>query len=181
VSKKYIRDFRLEEDFDSRGRVKKTAVYIGGDYVFTDPEAASRKVRLRVAVLTALCWPLFLIPLIPVSQAGKTMYAVLPFAGNILAIGILSVSAYALFRAGETMRHEQAMKLSRRLPASSFFVMALSGIAALSVAFTAALLWKSLPLADALFLFCAAALSAVGAVLYRDCRKIKVMKRENVA
>ena len=181
MNKKYVRDFNLEESIDSRGRVKKTAVYVGGDYVFTEPRAVSQKIRLRLAVLTALCWPLFIVPLIPVSQAGKLTYAVLPYAGNLLAIGILSVSVCALWRAGETMRHEQAVKLSRRLPASSFFVMLLSGIAALGVALTALLRWRSLPPADALFLVCAAALCAAGALLFRDCRKIKVMKRENVA
>jgi len=180
VNKKYARDFHLEESLDDRGRMRKTVTYAGGDYVFEDPAAASGQNRARVAVLAALCWPLFLAPLIPVTRAGKLVYAVLPFAGNILAIGALSMSAYTLLRAGEVMCREQAEKLSRRLPASAFFVTLLSGIAALSVAFTALFLWKSLRPADALFLACATALCALGAVLLRLCRKFKVMKRESV-
>ncbi|MCL2342695.1 MAG: hypothetical protein FWC62_02200 [Firmicutes bacterium] len=180
MNKKYVRDFRLEESLDSRGRVKKTATYIGGDYIFADPEAASKKNRLRIAVLTALCWPIFLAPLFPVTRAGKLIYAILPFAGNILVLSVLSMSAYSLLRAGEVMHREQAMKLSGRLPACALFVMILSGIAVLSVAFTALLLWRALPFTDALFLACAALLCALGAVLFKMCRKIKVMKRENV-
>jgi len=78
------------------------------------------------------------------------------------------------------LRHEQAARLSRRLPASAFFMTLFSGTAALAIAFTALLRWRGLPWADALFLFCAAAMCALGAVLLRHCRKFKVIKRESV-
>lgn len=178
VSRKYIKDYKLEDSLDARGRIRSKAVYIGGDYGFERPDQASTKAKWTVLGLNLGAWLLFIGALLPNSLAARTMYCVLPLAAAALPLALGTMGAYALMTTREPMRREQADKISQRLPIASLLTLIFSGAALLG--FCAMLIFsagKALP-GDAVFAALTAGLVAASALSLWLSRRFKTRRAE---
>ena len=173
VSKKYIGDYRLEDSLDARGRLRSTAVYIGGDYGFADPAQACQKARLCALWLQLSAWLLFIGALFPKSAASRAMCCVLPLAVCALPLGIGAVAVCRLLAVREPFTRERADKISQRLPIAALLTLIFSGLAVLGFGVLAVWGGDAPGPGDVAFAICAAALAAVSAAALRLARRFK--------
>jgi len=173
ISKKYLKDYRLEEQIDSNGRIKTKAVYTGGDYTITPGFPKGKKTLILYhSVLSALS---FIVAIIPVSQAARTIYIIMPFVFTALTIYIMTATAVSLYLCKEKMKREQAERISNRLPACSLVTMILTGAALTGQAITAAVSWEVFSAGDMIFSISALVIFVATAVIFIKCKSIRAV------
>ena len=127
ISRKYLKDYRIDEQIDSNGCVKSQAVYIGGDYVFSPPVPVREK-RL-ILCFSALSGVSFFGALIPITNVARMLYVMLPFIISVIPVYMMARASIALLRAKDTMERYNAEKISNRLPACPLIAAILAGTA----------------------------------------------------
>lgn len=178
VSRKYVKDYRLEDSLDARGRFRSKAVYIGGDYGFERPEQATARAKWTVFGLSFGSCLLFIGALLPNSLAARTMYCVLPLAASAVPLAIGMMGAYALVTAREPFRREQADKISQRLPIAALLTLIFSGVALLGFCGMALFSEGVMLPGDAVFAALSAGLAVASALLLWLSRRFKTHKLE---
>ncbi len=124
---RYVKDYRLIETVDERGRIRSSYEYIGAPYRFEAEGETLRKSKKRALALCPLLWLLFVAAMLPDSQAMRTMYVALPFVFSALPLGILTDILLSVCRAKEPLEHIHADKANNRLPPAALFSAVLPG------------------------------------------------------
>ena len=176
-SNKYLKDYRVEEYIDEKGRTRKEAIYIGGDYSVSPPVSFRGKVLM--VCLAALSLFAFLGALVPMINAARRSYIMLPFVVSALPMYFVIASTVSFLFSKEVMIRENAEKITRRLPPCAFFTLVLSGAAFLGTIISAAISWDSFIPGDFIFAALCLAVFAASSVIFIKCRKIKAVKRDS--
>ena len=173
---RYVKDYRIVEEFNARGRVKTSYEYIGEPYYFTaDKKEVSAAKKKSIAACVA-AWICFIAALIPVSVSMHTLYIAVPFAFAALPLGILTDLIASVFSLKEPLEHRQADRLNVRFPLLTLSIMVLDGMALLGILIN--LIRGIAPAAgDAVFIPCAAALWACGGFAFRQRAKLAAQSR----
>ena len=174
---RYVKDYRLVENVNERGRIKTTYEYIGEDYYFAADAGTVHAARKRLAVVCLIGWIAFIGALLPVSVAGHTLYVTLPFAAAAWPLGLLTGVGISLFHAREPLEHRHADRLENRAPACTFFVALLGGVALIGEAVNALRGAELLP-GDGVFAVCAAVLVACAIFCHRQWKRLKCINAE---
>jgi len=198
ISRKYLSDYRLEEQFDNKGRVKTRTVYIGPDYMLAPPvTAAKRKAILFASALAALA---FTLALVPVTQAARVIYVIVPFALAGLPICQMLKAALSLYRAGKAekgasekqdgggmsgdeqtrlrgsaLTRKEAEKIANSLPLTSIITAILCAGSLLAIIVSAALTWEKYSANDALFAASALIITICSAAVFIGTKNIKAV------
>ena len=174
VSRKYLKDYRVEETIDAKGRVKSEAVYIGVDYILSPPVSVGD--RRLIALLTLLCWLAFFGALLLVTRTTRAMYVILPFTATALSMYLMSEAIVFLWRAGDVMTREKAEKISNRLPPCSIItaILALASFAG-GIASTVISGGDAVS-GDYIYIAISLAMSLASAVSFSKCRKVKAVR-----
>ena len=135
---RYVKDYRLIEYMDERGRVKSDYEYIGAAYRFLADGERVTAAKRRAALALILGWCCFFAALIPVSAAMHTFYISFPFIFSAIPLGTLADIAFSTFRRKEPLEHRHADKLSARLPAAALGAVILAGASLLGEGIAAA-------------------------------------------
>lgn len=114
--KKYIKDYRLVETVDERGRIRTDYEYIGTEHRFARGPETARRARRRVLIACGIGWLAFLGGLLPRSAASFTMYVTLPYLFTALPMGILTALLMPAEGWKEPLRRQQADRLENRYP-----------------------------------------------------------------
>ena len=142
---KYVKDYRLVESVDERGRIRVESEYIGRYYVFRADAPTISAEKKRLGALCAVSWLTYIGAMIPISAAMRTYYISLPFVLAALPLGMLSASVAALPTDGSPMVHSTADKIANSLPPRALFAALLSALAfaaqLVRLAFTRKGLW----------------------------------------
>ena len=173
-AKKYLKDYRVEESVDERGRVIKEAVYIGGDYVFTPPvPTIDKRIIMCLSVLSCLA---FVGALIPLTRAMQLVHVILPFTLSMISMYLMVGAAGSLLFVKEVMTHERAETISKRLPPTSLITAGLTAVA--FVGFIVDLIASAgvTEAGDFIYAVLVFVVSFSSAVIYYKCRKMKVIK-----
>lgn len=162
---RYIKDYRLVEYVNERGRIRTDCEYIGPAYRF---ERDARTVRRAKKLLTVVCvvgWLTFVSALIPDSQGMCTLYVALPFTFAALPLGMLTEIAITAAPAKEPLERRHADKLNNRYPPTA---MAVSVLTALGLAGELVCLLRGtmLKAGDLWFSFCALLLLVCGVAAF---------------
>ena len=173
ISRKYLKDYRIDEQIEANGRVRSRAVYIGGDYVISPTVTAGRK-RL-IVWLCALSGLSYIGALIPVTQASRLIYVMLPFAFSALPVFLMTGAALSLVRTLEPMTHSKARRISNRLPPCSLMASILSGSAILGIIVSAAISMDSFVPGDIVFTVLSLILFASSAIIFIKCCRLKAL------
>ncbi len=176
VTRRYLKDYRIDDKLNARGKLRADAIYIGGDYRFIDPEAASSGKRYAILIMNVLSWSAFVGALVPQSSASHTMYCVLPLVASVLALFYESMAVYALMTLKEPMRHEQSDKLTVRLPLSSIASAVLSAAALIGFIVHGALSPALLVPGDTVFAVLSGVLAVLSAVIFILSRSFRAAK-----
>ena len=173
VSKKYLKDYRLEEQIDSSGRIKTKAIYIGEYYdIVPDYSISEKRMLFCLSMLAGLS---FIGALIPVSQATRVIYVSLPFIFSALPLFIMISTLVSFIVIKDPMKREQAERISNRLPAGAFISMILSTAAFAGQIITALVSWDSFPAGDAIFAILSFTVGAISAIIFIKCRNMKII------
>lgn len=173
--KRYIKDYRLIETVDERGRIRSDYEYIGADYRYVlGAEAAGRERRLLLALWGAGALA-YVGALLPRSGGMTAVYAALPFLFTAIPLGIGIDTVLTAMPRREPLRHQQADMLENRYPSAALWTAILPA-ASLIGQLVRLLLGGAAYWGDGVLALCAAVLTAVGAVLFSRrgrvlCRK----------
>jgi len=177
ISRKRLKDYRIDEQINDKGHVRSAAVYIGADYTLSPPVLASGKRFLfRLSVLAGL---LFVGALIPATRTARLMYIILPFTFSALPIFQMAGAAGSLLFAKDIMVRDRAEKISNRLPSCSLFTAILSGSAFSGLCITAAVSADGLITGDFIFGALSLALSLTATIIFIKCRHLKARRVEH--
>ena len=173
--KKYIRDYRLVETIDERGRIRSDYEYIGSDYVYVLGADAVRREKRTLLVLIAVGWLAFVGALLPNAAGMHALYVALPFLFAAVPLGVLTDTLLSAAPKAEPLRHQQADMLEKRYPPSALWTAILSG-AALLGGLVRLCIGADRNGGDSLFFAAAAVLTAVG--IYAFSRRGRFVCRE---
>lgn len=129
--KKYIRDYRLVETIDERGRIRSDYEYIGSEYVYVLGADTVRREKRTLLVLIAVGWLAFLGGLLPSAAGMRALYVALPFLFAAVPLGVMTDTLLTAAPKTEPLRHPQADRLENRYPLSALWTSILSGAALL--------------------------------------------------
>ncbi len=172
---KYIKDYRIVESLNERGRIRVETEYIGEHYVFVSGLEKARKVRNLAMLLCLAGWLSFVGALIPNSAGMRTPYVSLPFAFSALPLGLLSSLLLGTLGLKEPMEHRLADRFENRYPAQTLAIAALPAFSLIGEG----ILWLSggpLFPGDAVFAPCAALLCACGLGCFAQRGKLRTRK-----
>ena len=168
----------MDTHLDAKGRLKSSAVYIGGGYTLRP--AVSVKNKRRILAASILSWFALTGALIPVTKASQTAYVIIPFAFSALPLFLATRAAVSLMLGGECMTRMKAERISGRLPLSSLVASMLSGAAFLGAAVIAILNWDELLAVDMLFGALSLLMTLAAAFVYSKSRTIKACKVDEI-
>lgn len=164
---RYVRDYRLVETVDSRGRIRTDYEYIVETYVFLKSDREVRRAKRRVWLCCALGWIGCIGAMLPESNAMRTLWIALPFVFSILPLALLTGMALQDLRAAQPFEHRWADRLENRYPACTFLLTALAALAFL-LGGISALVRQALTKGDIAFLAGAGTLAICACVCFRQ-------------
>ena len=166
LSKKYIKDYKIEYAKTPKGRLKARAVYKGNFYDFPVTGERLRKTAMHFAVLSAASWIAFLVPLFVLSSVARTPYVLIPHACLFLPLAGISSVTVSLWTAKPPLTREKSDHISRRAPKSALFMGVFSGMASLGYLIRLFQGMETMTLGDLIFGFCEAILLAASCLLF---------------
>ena len=173
---KYIRNYRLLESVDERGRLRVDYEYIGAYYRFAAGTAAAKKAGRQSLALCALGWAAFLTALLPQSTAMRTIYVSLPFAFSALPLGMLTALALSARKAAEPMEHPLADQLTNAYPPRALFTAVLPAAALLGLGIRLLMAPGELLPGDGIFALGALGLTVCGSMAFVRRRALAAEK-----
>ena len=128
---RYVRDYRLVETVDERGRIRTDYEYIGDDYYYLRGPETALKARRTALAVCGVGWAALLGAMLPNSGGMRVLYVSLPLIFTVLALGLLTETLLSAASKTEPFQHRQADRLENRYPAASLAAAVLPGIALL--------------------------------------------------
>jgi len=174
---RYVGDYRIVESIDGRGRVKSDYEYIGAPWVYAADGQTVKATRMRVAACCAAGWLAWVVALLPLSAAMRTLVIALSFAFAALPLALATGIAVSLFREKPPFEHRHADRLENRAPACTFFVALLGSVALVGEGVSALRGAEMLP-GDGAFAVCAAILTVSAVVCHRQWKRLKCRRAE---
>lgn len=174
--KKFIRDYRLVETIDGRGRIRSDYEYIGSDYFYVQGAETVRREKKAVLAAVTAGWLAFAGALIPDSSGMHALYVALPFLFAAIPLGLLTDTLLSAAPRTEPLRHQQADMLENRYPPASLWTAILPA-ASLLGQLVRLLLGGGMNGGDGVFILCAAVLTACG--IFAFSRRGRFVCRED--
>lgn len=172
---RYVKDYRLVETVDERGRIRTELEYIGDRYEYVSDKHSLKNNRIIVFVTCILAWLGYIVALIPVSVSMHTIYISMPFLFTALPLAIMTEILITAPNGSKVLEHRQADKLSNRYPAAAVFIIILAGFP-FAVGLIRSLVSGDNVVGDILFLVCAALITACGILLFIKRRSFDTRK-----
>ena len=173
---KYIKNYRLLESIDERGRFRVDYEYAGDYYRFAAGADAARRGIGRTLALCLLGWASFLGALLPQSTAMRTIYVSLPFAFSALPLGMLTALTLSARKAAEPLEHPTADQLTNAYPPRALFAALLPAAALLGEGIRFLLGPGDMRPGDALFALGALGLAVCGALAFAGRKALAAEK-----
>ena len=131
ASRKYARDYTLQNELDNRGRLRTTAVYSGPQYRFTrETEETLPRERAVITAGAAVCLLAVLASLSLNAPVLRRWFAVLPLTVSLAGCFLLAQLAVRLFLEKPPFTRRVMNRLTERLAPCSAAVLILAGLSA---------------------------------------------------
>jgi len=171
ISRKYVKDYQIEERFDEKGRVRTQAVYTGVGYTLSPP--VTKRDKIAIIILSAVSVVLFIAALIPETFAARVVYIMLPFALTALPLFIMTSWSVRLLVLKEPMDHAIAERLANRMPAGAIAASILPGITFIATIITITVTGTGVSPGDVMFICFSPLITAASATVFAKTRRLK--------
>ena len=171
IPRKYLCDYRIDEQITPKGAIRTKAVYIGAEYVLSPAVTAKNKQILLC--LSVLSVPLYISAMVPELTAARQVYVLAPFAFSALPLFMMLVAAMDLFRVNGPMSRFEADRRSSRLPACAMITALLSGGAFLALIISVIITKPDIQTGDIIFAVFSAIICVISVSAFIITRKIK--------
>lgn len=172
---RYIKDYRIVETVNERGRIRSDYEYIGQPYYFAAKADRIRRAKKSLTALCVLAWIAWICAMLPDNTAMRTWYVSFPFAFAAIPLAMMGDLVFSLLRVREPMERRDADRLENRWPPRCLAAAILSGLALLGEAVN---LMRGLPMkgGDGIFTLCALVILVCAVLCFRErkalaCRK----------
>ncbi len=130
VTRKYVKDYRLENTTGKNGRIVTKPVYAGAYYVFEKTPEEVKRARLLVTIFGAAAALCLIAGLAVYGRNGFTSqyYTLFPFALCAFPLLYLGFAVYAFYVNKEEITREKKEKMIDRLEKSSLAATILSAL-----------------------------------------------------
>lgn len=166
MAKKYVKDYRLTDSVDTRGKLCTETEYIGGQFYFQQGAAAVRARAKVLAGFNAAAWAAWLTPLLFNNGAMHIAFISFPYLFAPLPLWLMSMAVYTALTTPEPMKHKQSDRVCNLLPGGSIAAAILSGIALIGLGISLIFHIGTHNSFDWLFGICAALLLAAVLVIF---------------
>jgi hypothetical protein len=129
ISKKYANDYEIERIEDPNGKSKQKIVYKGKYFDFSASEEEIRATGKRIAIISAISWAAYLLPLWIESSAARTFLIIIPHAFLAVPLFLVSMLAWALLRVKPPLTREQNDRFRGRPSLTAMLIALFAGIA----------------------------------------------------
>ena len=128
MAKKYVKDYRLNETIDERGRIRSDAEYIGGSYYLQQDRATARTRGRVLAAVCAVSWICWLVPMLFNNGSMHIAFISYPYIFIALTLWLRSMALYTALTLTQPMKHKDSDRLTNWLPGTSIATIVLSGV-----------------------------------------------------
>ena len=172
---RHIRDYRLVETIDERGRIRTDYEYIGNDYYYLRGAEAVIRDRRTARIVCAAAWAAFVGGLLPNSGGMRTLWVSMPYIFTAVPLGVLTETLITAVPEKEPLQHRQADRLENRFPPASLAAAALPLISLVGEGIDL-LLARPLNGGDAVLSLCAAMMAVCAAFVFSRRKRFGVRK-----
>ncbi len=140
VSKKYAKDYRLENTLGPGGRIVTVAVYCGEYYSFSADKRKLRRARAYIALSVIFYWVFFWLGLTYDTGSMRQLYVLIPYICGFLPAAYLTSSLYYLIKYSarppkKGFTREQRDRVYSRIAGCSLFTLILGALGAAGLLF----------------------------------------------
>lgn len=123
LSSKYVKDYRMDTETTSTGKVKRKMVYVGPFYTWDLEGKVFAGLRRRYTLSVLAGWVCFLGSMLFYSKLSRLWYVILPYTFLILVLFFATCAVWNLYFAGQPMTRECKEKTWDRMRSSSVMGM----------------------------------------------------------
>lgn len=180
VSRKYTKDYRLENTIGPNGKIITVTVYCGKYFAFSEDMSTLLQARKKMFVSLLCYWAFFWIGLVFNSGSMRQLYVALPyFFGFLPAIyltsSVIYLNKYTRRPPEKGFTREQRDKLCDRMAQSSFAALILSVVSTVGMVIFFILKYKSIGgLKDIVVLVSIAVMATSTAIIFKNRHLIKM-------
>lgn len=172
LTNKYTKEYRIETEKDSKGKVHEKSVYIGPLFVLKTEEKQKRKVILRMSVLSIVSLALFVSGLWNHSVFMHVFYISIPSICLGIMVYFYGTGCFYLSSRNEYYNREQRDKSGDRIKVGGTIGLLLGGGTLLGVAVNCILYRPELELWDVYYLVSIALQTIAAGFAYWNGRQI---------
>ena len=125
---RYTRDFRIVEEKDRKGRVRKQAVYIGSWTAVRDFDRRKKAGLWMVAAMAAVLIAVYVYMVLLTHAASGQIWVILPLLAGLFPCMYLAMGVLILPYTGKPMRHDQYMHSFIRIFRSALAVIIFAAV-----------------------------------------------------
>ncbi|MBR4309123.1 MAG: hypothetical protein IKT58_05970 [Oscillospiraceae bacterium] len=127
VTRKYTKDYRIETNFDLRGRVREKVIYCGAYYCFSQPISTVWKHFKKLLILTALALLAVILPMAVQNSYLDRFYVFLPHGFAVIPVYLLCAAMRRIYMAKDRqVIREHRDKIVHRLEKAGVFLLVVS-------------------------------------------------------
>ncbi|WP_026506670.1 hypothetical protein [Butyrivibrio sp. MC2013] len=173
---KYTGDYRIVEEFDSKGKVKTHTEYIGEYYCFEGEKGKLGSKGVYSVVYMFLCTAAYIISLIPSTFAMRSLSTSLIYAFEVIPLFLMTKEGIKAVYGQMPMERRVAEGIENRIVPSSLFSIVLSAGAIISDIICALMAGYSRDIYDYLFLISAALIFIMSVMIFNNRKYFKTIK-----
>ena len=175
IPRKYLDDYKVVEQVDERGRTRKEAVYVGGDFVFAPP--LPKKERWIIGGLCLAAIIAYAAALVPATRATRMTYVMVPFILTPVPLYLMAVVVITLLRADDIMIRYDAERISQRLAPCAIIAAILPAASFIGLVIAYMRSIESFQSGDLIFCIMSVVSVAASAVVFKMSRRVKAVRK----
>ena len=164
---KYVKDYKLNQTVDEKGRLRSEPEYIGGYFVFTEKPETVKKQASRSLIACGGAWVSLLGSMLLNTGAMRLINVSLPYAFTAIPLWLLTSVCIKARKTAGKMQHRDSDEMNQRYPACSMWAALLPLLSLLGLLAALIFSFGNLVKADIAFAFLASVTAACSAYCFR--------------
>lgn len=166
--KKYVKDYKLNQTVDERGRLKSEPEYVGSYFVFSESADTVKAQAKKSLAACGIAWAAFAASLFLNTGSMRLFHISLPYAFTAIPLWLLTDVCIKAMKTVGKLQHRESDEMTQKYPAASMWTAVLTIFALLGMVIAVIFKIGSLVKADILFALLASVVCACGAYCFKN-------------